>query len=183
MKLIKLAVVLLLGVMLVTGVACAPELMKPDVNYLPQGWYLDAEDRCSCGESTMLSTGCFGAILYRLNTRDWDNQAYVFIYYMEASEELKKLENDGDGLSHLIIYDGTEEYSVEHGTMYIDDHIAGFAKECDPESGYYRMRVYCLKDSTFYKVLGVWNISRSDDEQDVMAVIESIVFGELERCD
>ena len=169
MKKAKITVVVLLGIMLVVGIACGEakeSVSTPTVGNVPQGWYLSEDEPYGTIEE---SDGTKSGILGYTDTDDGD---FVTIYYGDVPSELKGHETEGDALVEQAI-----EWSIfepdETGTMVVAGQTAGYSKQYDPDMDYYEMEIAFVLDSVCIDIHTIYDATSTDEAQ-AMSIINSI---------
>ena len=166
-----LAVVVIIGLLatvLVGACGCGgAKVEKPNVAYVPQGWYLSDE----LAYPAIGGNGSWGLVEY-LDEEDAD---FVQIYYGDIPSELRGKETDGEALIGRAFYESTAFEPTESGTMMIGGWIAGYTKAYDAEYDVYDMEIVFVHESTCIDIYACYDANASDEAQ-VMSIIESINF-------
>ena len=169
MKKARIAVVLLLGVVLIVGIACGEAkepVSTPTVGNIPQGWYLSDEEPYGTMEE---SDGTEWGVIEYTDAEDAD---FVTIYYGDVPSELKGHETEGDALVEQAI-----EWSIfepdETGTMVAAGQIAGYTKVYESAMEANEMEIVFIVGSTCIDIYTVYDAT-TENEAQVMSIIDSI---------
>jgi hypothetical protein len=143
------------------------EIEKPNVAYVPDGWYLS--DDSAYPEFT--GNGYWGLVEYT-DEEDYD---FVQIFYGDIPTELRGKERDGDALIGRAFYESSAFEPTESGTMTIGGWIAGYTRAYDADYDVYDMEIVFVNGSTCIDIYTCFDAT-TEDEAQVMAIIESIYF-------
>ena len=177
MKLTKLAVVLLLGTLLVNGVACGAgsNLAVPTVNYVPDGWEFHLEYHSKYSDLAAL---CY---------KKWGD-GYVIsnldIYWESVPTTIKIKEAQGKPIEEAVldyaerILRDTECTAKESGFTTVCGHPAVYT-ECKDyfeltDSDWTFKDFYFIEEDTFFTIS--FNHPNASIESESMALISSITF-------
>ena len=169
MKKVRISVVVLLGILLVSGLACVvSEFSPPTVGNIPQGWYLSNEDPYG---TYYEADGTKSGVIEYTDTEDLD---IVWIYYGDIPSELKGHESEGDALVEKAI-----EWTIlepdETGTMFVAGQTAGYVKMYDSDNDVYELEIVFIMDSTCIYIFTIYDAT-TEDEAQVMSIINSISY-------
>ncbi len=169
MKKARITVVVLLGIMLVVGIACGEAkepVSTPTVGNIPQGWYLSDEEPYGTIED---SDGTEWGLVEYTDTEDAD---FIAIYYGDVPSELKGHETEGNALAEKAI-----EWSIfepdETGTMVAAGQTAGYTKKYESAGESNEMEIVFIVGSTCIDIYAAYDAT-TENEAQVMSIINSI---------
>ncbi len=140
-----------------------PTISKPSVGFMPGGW--SPSDEIPYDGPQAYGTISYGNI---------DQTGVLFITYGDIPSQLQGSENDQDA---LIAW--ASEFNIsgqeETRTMTVSGQLAGYSKVYDQGSGWYWIQLVFIKGDTYVGIYGHYKAT-SEDEADVMSLIDSISF-------
>ena len=194
MKKASIALVLILAVMLVAGMACGSngnieptptptptstptstleltptsiEVIKPTVGNIPQGWYFSHEEPYGTYEE---SDGTeWGFIEYN----DTEDDDFVQIFYGDVPAELEGRETDSDALIGKAIEWSIMSELDETGTMVVAGQTAGYTKTYGSAGEYNEMEIVFIVESTCFDIYTAYDAT-TEDEAQAMSIMNSI---------
>jgi len=140
---------------------------EPSVAFIPEQWYLSDE----APYPEYGNNGNWGLIEYT-DEVDYD---FVQIWYGDVPSELKGKESDRDALISRAVYEAATFEPTETGTITIGSWLAGYAQAYDAEYDVYEMEIVFVYESTCVDIYACYDAT-SEDEEQVMSIIESIYF-------
>ena len=183
MKKARIAVILLIGIAMVSGLACGgaeePEslptttpkpstVIEPTVGNIPQGWALSFE--APYGTYNESDGTKWGLIEYS----DADDVNIVAIYYGDVPSNLEGRETDSDALISKAV-----EWSIfepdETGTMVVAGQMAGYAKMYDSDLDWYDIDIVFIEGSTCVDIWASYEAITGVEVQ-VMSIVNGISF-------
>ena len=168
MKKVRIFVVVLLSILMVSGLACSgPDISKPSVGNVPQGWHLSYDEPYGTIEKL---DGTKSGVLKYTDTDDGD---FVSIFYGDVPRALLGHETDPDYLIARAIVESTTFEPDETGNMIASGQIAGYTKRYDPDSDWYDMEIVFVLGSTCIDIYTIYDATTWDEAQ-AMAIINSI---------
>jgi len=171
MRLTKLAVILMLGILLVSGLGCGG-LAKPIVNYVPDGWEFEGEYHSETSDFVSLkyvkkengnTAGSLGITYSSIPGYITQHAAYYGVSIEEALLAYAKL--------NLQTSRGTDK---ESGTTTVGDHPAVYTQFKIPDSDITLKHIYFIEEDTFFKFS--MDYRKTSVETEAMALINSITF-------
>lgn len=183
MKKSRIAVILLIGIAMVSGLACgdakepAPmptttpmpsTVIRPMVGNIPQGWMLSFE--APYGTYNESDGTAWGLIEYS----DTDDVNMVAMYYGDVPRDLEGRETDSDALISKAV-DWSMFEPDETGTMVVAGQMAGYAKMYDSGLDWYDMDIVFIEGSTCVDIWASYE-AIAEVEGQVMSIINDISF-------
>lgn len=165
-----LTMLVLVSVLLLTTIApgCgAPDITKPTVGYVPEGWYCSAEDPYGTYEEL---DGTKSGLLEYTDAEDYDS---VQIFYGDIPPELKGNEENMASLTAKAVEWASAFDPDETGTMTVIGQLAGYAKSYDDELEIYDLEIVFVKGSTCIDIYSMYDAT-AEDEAQIMSIINSI---------
>jgi len=135
-------------------------VQKPDVDYIPEDWYLSDDDAYSP------SLG-YGKLEYTDNDGD-----SVRIYYGDIPSSLVGEESDDDALVAQAEWEAPFTPD-DSGTMFVAGEKAGFAEAYDEYWNWWEKEIVFVEGVTYVEIYARYNAS-FQDKQDAMYLINSI---------
>ena len=182
MKRTRIVAVFLVGIILVSGLACGEggeseptltptptsvHVIKPTVGTIPQGWYLSDEE--PYGTYVDPDGTEWGEIEYT-DTEDGD---YILIYYGDVPSDLKGRETDSDALISKAIEWSIMSELDETGTVVAAGQTAGYTKKYGSAGEYNEMEIAFIVGSTCFDIYTEYYATTANEAQ-VMSIINSI---------
>jgi len=178
MKITRIAVILLLGILLVSAFACCPtptpteQVTKPTVSYIPPNWELE-EDTPYPQYAGRLEGVNWGLLDYT----DQVDLDFVLIWYGNIAPELEGKENDAQALIDYALAEMRDAFPEfmpdESGTMTVDSQLAGYIIAYDADLDVYDLRIDFIKGATYVDIYTCYDATTAD-EAEVMSLINSI---------
>ncbi len=161
--------VLLIGTLLATGVACkkSDNIQKPGVAYLPAGWYLTADEPYGTYQDDGLRSGL---VEY---TNSWNNDL-IQLWYGDKPASLAGKESDANALIAQAVNEAI--FSPDDtGNIYVAGRSAGYAEAYDPYWDSWETEIVFIYGDTYVDIYAIYDNEESGIN-DLMAIIQSIFF-------
>lgn len=172
MKITRIAIVLLLGILLVAGFACTalidqPTVVKPAVGYMPPGWSL-TKDSAYGTERDYLDDAKIGVMEFK-----GPQYEFVNIHYREIPDSLKGKENNPDALTDwaTAMINALGFDAEEVGIDIVAGQMAGYAIDYLYSIDAVALAMVFISDST---CVGI--ISGFDAADDDLTYVESLIY-------
>ncbi len=144
-----------------------PGVTKPSVGYVPQDWYLSAEEPYGTYQE---DDGTEWGVIVYTDEVDLDS---VQIYYGDIPPGLEDNENNSSALIAYAVECSATFYPEETGTMTVVGQLAGYTKTYDAENNWIYMEIVFVKGSTCIDIFTLFDATAADEAQ-AMSVINSI---------
>ena len=168
MRLTKLAVLLLLGILLVSGVACGggPTIIVPTVNYVPDGWIFEGEYHSETSDIVLLKYTKEGGGGCSIDYSSIPGYITQYEEYYGASTEEALL----DYAEQTLQYSGGTD--KESGMTTVCGHLAAYIQFTT--HGMTIKELHFIEEETYFEFS--INYLESSVEAEAMALINSITF-------